>query len=85
MRYVALGSLMAAPGSRPVSGSPFPRRTVRSELRTSGGGTFGRRSVDVTFSGATTAHILRDSQRGAPPQADVLDGVRGSGHHHRRQ
>jgi lysophospholipase L1-like esterase len=30
--------------------------------------------VDVTFSGATTAHVLADRQRGAPPQIDALDG-----------
>jgi lysophospholipase L1-like esterase len=30
--------------------------------------------VDVTFSGATTAHVLADRQRGKPPQIDALDG-----------
>ena len=30
--------------------------------------------VDVTFSGATTAHVLADHQRGAPPQITALDG-----------
>ncbi len=30
--------------------------------------------VDVTFSGATTAHVLTDHQRGAPPQIAALDG-----------
>jgi len=30
--------------------------------------------VDVTFSGATTAHVLVDQQRGAPPQIAALDG-----------
>ena len=30
--------------------------------------------VDVTYSGATTANVLTDSQRGAPPQIDALDG-----------
>lgn len=34
----------------------------------------GAHLVDVTFSGATTANILCDRQRGAPPQADALDG-----------
>jgi lysophospholipase L1-like esterase len=29
--------------------------------------------VDVTFSGATTAHVLADRQRGAPPQINALD------------
>jgi lysophospholipase L1-like esterase len=30
--------------------------------------------VDVTFSGATTAHVLSEPQRGAPPQISALDG-----------
>ena len=30
--------------------------------------------VDVTFSGATTAHVLADRQRGASPQIAALDG-----------
>ena len=30
--------------------------------------------VDVTYSGATTAHVLTDRQNDAPPQASVLDG-----------
>ncbi|MDT5146657.1 MAG: hypothetical protein QOC58_1302, partial [Mycobacterium sp.] len=30
--------------------------------------------VDVTFSGATTAHVLAERQRGAPPQIAALDG-----------
>ncbi|MCG7595623.1 SGNH/GDSL hydrolase family protein [Mycobacterium sp. PSTR-4-N] len=30
--------------------------------------------VDVTYSGATTEHILTESQRGAPPQIAALDG-----------
>jgi lysophospholipase L1-like esterase len=30
--------------------------------------------VDVTYSGATTAHVLADHQRGAPPQIAALDG-----------
>jgi len=30
--------------------------------------------VDVTYSGATTAHVLTDAQHGTPPQAGVLDG-----------
>ncbi len=31
--------------------------------------------VDVTYSGATTAHVLRERQHGAPPQIDALDGT----------
>ncbi len=30
--------------------------------------------VDATYSGATTANVLRERQHGAPPQVDVLDG-----------
>jgi len=30
--------------------------------------------VDVTFSGATSDHVLSDRQRGAPPQIAALDG-----------
>jgi lysophospholipase L1-like esterase len=30
--------------------------------------------VDVTYSGATTAHVLSESQRGVPPQITALDG-----------
>ncbi len=30
--------------------------------------------VDVTFSGATTAHILAEEQHSAPPQISALDG-----------
>jgi lysophospholipase L1-like esterase len=30
--------------------------------------------VDVTFSGATTAHVLTDRQRTAPTQVEALDG-----------
>jgi lysophospholipase L1-like esterase len=30
--------------------------------------------VDVTFSGATTLHLLTDRQHGAPPQVAALDG-----------
>lgn len=31
--------------------------------------------VDVTFSGATTAHVLTERQHGAPPQIAALDGT----------
>lgn len=76
-RYVALGSSMAAgPGITPrVPGSPraagrsarnYPHLVAR---------TLGLDLVDVTYSGATTAHVLSESQRGAPPQIDALDGT----------
>jgi lysophospholipase L1-like esterase len=31
--------------------------------------------TDVTYSGATTAHLLTDRQNGAPPQVTALDGT----------
>ena len=75
-RYVALGSSMAAgPGIRPSApGAPFGSgRSARNyahlaakQLRLD--------LLDVTFSGATTAHVLAERQRGARPQIDALDG-----------
>ncbi|MDY6996996.1 MAG: SGNH/GDSL hydrolase family protein [Actinomycetota bacterium] len=75
-RYVALGSSMAAgPGITPrAAGSPrsagrsarnYPHLVARA---------LDLDLVDVTYSGATTAHVLAESQRGAPPQIDALDG-----------
>ncbi len=79
-RYVALGSSMAAgPGIRPrASGAPWGSgrsarnypHLVAERLNLELGLDF----VDVTFSGATTAHVLTDHQRGAPPQIAALDG-----------
>lgn len=76
-RYVALGSSMAAgPGIRPrADGAPWPSgrsarnypHLVAAELNLD--------LVDVTYSGATTANVLRDKQFGAPPQVDALDGT----------
>ncbi len=79
-RYVALGSSMAAgPGIRPRA-ADAPRWSGRSarnyphlvaeRLNLD----LGREFVDVTFSGATTAHVLADRQRGRPPQIEALDG-----------
>lgn len=78
-RYVALGSSMAAgPGITPrAAGAPWSSgrsarnypHLVAAELRLD--------LVDVTYSGATTANILRDKRFGAPPQIDVLDGSEG--------
>src|ERR1700759_273785 len=75
-RYVALGSSMAAgPGIRPRAvGAPWwSGRSARNyphlvaeRLKLD--------LVDVTFSGATTAHVLADHQHGEPPQIAVLDG-----------
>ncbi|MDG4663359.1 SGNH/GDSL hydrolase family protein [Mycobacterium sp. 236(2023)] len=75
-RYVALGSSMAAgPGITPrVPDSP--RAAGRSARNYSHlvAHELGLDLVDVTYSGATTAHVLAESQRGAPPQVDALDG-----------
>ena len=75
-RYVALGSSMAAgPGIRPsAAGAPFGSgrsarnyaHVVAEELNLD--------LIDVTFSGATTAHVLADRQRSAQPQIRALDG-----------
>jgi lysophospholipase L1-like esterase len=75
-RYVALGSSMAAgPGIRPgAPGAPFGSgrsarnyaHLVAEQLRLD--------LVDVTFSGATTAQVLTERQRSAPPQIEALNG-----------
>jgi lysophospholipase L1-like esterase len=75
-RYVALGSSMAAgPGIRPgATGAPlWSGRSARNYAHL----VAQRLSldlVDVTFSGATTAHVLAEHQRGQPPQIAALDG-----------
>ena len=76
-RYVALGSSMAAgPGIRPLApGAPFGSgrsarnyaHLVAEQLHVD--------LVDVTFSGATTAHLLAERRRGARPQIEALDGT----------
>jgi lysophospholipase L1-like esterase len=68
--------MAAGPGIRPSApGAPFragrsarnyPHLVARAR---------GLDLVDVTYSGATTAHVLTDSQHGAPPQIDALDGT----------
>ncbi|WP_297697763.1 SGNH/GDSL hydrolase family protein [Mycobacterium sp.] len=75
-RYVALGSSMAAgPGIRPrAAGAPrWSGRSARNYAHLIAG-RYHYDLVDVTFSGATTAHVLADRQRGAPPQIHALDG-----------
>ena len=63
-RYVALGSSFASgPGLAP--GSSYPH-LVADRL--------GLDLQDVSKSGATTAHVLRESQGGKPPQIEALDG-----------
>jgi hypothetical protein len=78
-RYVALGSSMAAgPGIRPgVAGAPrLSGRSARNYAHLVAERS-GFELVDVTFSGATTAHLLTDRQHGAPPQLTALDGSEG--------
>jgi lysophospholipase L1-like esterase len=75
-RYVALGSSMAAgPGIRPTApGAPFGSgRSVRNYAHLVAE-QLNLELVDVTFSGATTGHVLADRQRGARPQIEALDG-----------
>ncbi|MHA7666170.1 SGNH/GDSL hydrolase family protein [Mycolicibacterium sp. HS_4_1] len=75
-RYVALGSSMAAgPGIKPAA-SGAPRRSGRSAVNYPHlvAARLGYDLVDVTFSGATTAHVLSQRQFGEPPQVHALDG-----------
>jgi lysophospholipase L1-like esterase len=75
-RYVALGSSMAAgPGIRPTAeGAPFRAARSARNYPHLVAAQLGHDLVDVTYSGATTANVLTDSQHGAPPQVDALDG-----------
>ena len=76
-RYVALGSSMVAgPGIRPKApGAPF--RSGRSAVNYPHlvAERLSYELVDVTFSGATTANILFDGQRSAPPQIEWVSGA----------
>ena len=76
-RYVALGSSMAAgPGIRPrAKGAPFfAGRSARNYPHLVAD-RLGLDLVDVTYSGATTANVLSETQPGAAPQIDALDGT----------
>jgi lysophospholipase L1-like esterase len=75
-RYVALGSSMAAgPGIRPrAAGAPWGSGRSARNYPHLVAQRCGLDLVDVTFSGATTAHVLADHQRGAPPQITALSG-----------
>jgi len=75
-RYVALGSSMAAgPGIRPrAAGAPrWSGRSARNYPHLVAE-RCNLELVDVTFSGATAAHVLADRQHGRPPQTEALDG-----------
>ncbi|OBK70689.1 SGNH/GDSL hydrolase family protein [Mycobacterium sp. 1274761.0] len=75
-RYVALGSSMAAgPGIRPRDASaPLPAGRSAVNYPHLVARRLGLDLVDVTYSRATTAHVLSDRQNGEPPQVDALDG-----------
>ena len=75
-RYVALGSSMAAgPGIRPsAAGAPFGSGRSARNYAHLVAKQLNLDLVDVTFSGATTAHLLTDRQRSARPQIEALDG-----------
>jgi lysophospholipase L1-like esterase len=75
-RYVALGSSMAAgPFIRPSApGAPFQSgRSLRNYAHVAAE-QLDSDLIDVTFSGATTAHVLTERQHGAPPQIEALNG-----------
>jgi lysophospholipase L1-like esterase len=75
-RYVALGSSMAAgPGIRPQAhGAPFGSGRSARNYAHLVAERLKLDLLDVTFSGATTAHVLAERQRGARPQIEALDG-----------
>ena len=67
--------MAAGPGIRP-SAEGAPLRAGRSARNYPHlvAEKLGHDLVDVTYSGATTANVLTDSQHGAPPQIAALDG-----------
>jgi lysophospholipase L1-like esterase len=75
-RYVALGSSMAAgPGIKPkAQGAPVGSGRSAANYAHLVAQRLSYDLVDVTFSGATTAHVLVERQRTAPPQIEALDG-----------
>lgn len=70
-RYVSLGSSFAAgPGIKPIADKAAGRSSRNYAQLVAE--TLGLELTDVTYSGATTAHILRENQDGAPPQIDAV-------------
>jgi lysophospholipase L1-like esterase len=67
--------MAAGPGIRPTADGA-PRRAGRSARNYPHlfAAASGHALVDVTFSGATTAHVLTEHRHGEPPQVDALDG-----------
>lgn len=75
-RYVAFGSSMAAgPGIGPrADGAPWRAGRSARNYPHLVAAQLGLDLVDVTYSGATTANLLREPQHGAPPQISALNG-----------
>ena len=75
-RYVALGSSMAAgPGIRPrAPRAPFGSGRSARNYAHLVAERLNLDLVDVTFSGATTVHVLAERQRASQPQIEALDG-----------
>src|ERR1700761_5145156 len=67
--------MAAGPGIRPSApGAPFGSGRSARNYAHLVAERLGLDLVDVTFSGATTAHVLAERQRSAPPQIEALDG-----------
>lgn len=68
---------MAAGPGIPPRAPGSPRAAMRSQRNYPHllAADLGLELVDVTYSGATTDHVLRDRQHGAPPQVTALDGT----------
>ena len=67
--------MAAGPGIRPrAAGSPLRAGRSARNYPHLIAGRLGLDLTDVTYSGATTAHIVRERQNGAPPQVDALEG-----------
>lgn len=75
-RYVALGSSMAAgPGIAPrVPGTPRPAGRSACNYPHLVAAALQLDLTDVTYSGATSANLLGEPQRDAPPQIEALRG-----------
>lgn len=67
--------MAAGPGIMPrAAGAPFPAGRSARNYPHLVAHALGLNLVDVTYSGATTAHVLSERQNGAPPQLQALDG-----------
>lgn len=67
--------MAAGPGIAPtVPGSPLLAMRSQRNYPHIVAQHLGLDLIDVTFSGATTAHVLTEAQHGEPPQIDALDG-----------